>query len=189
MRPLTRRAVAGAVLLGLSAGTAEAQRRGPAVTSRTETATAVVESVDQARRTVLLRREDGSLLTMRVGPEVRNLAQVKPGDRVIVEHTEAIAARMAQPGGPAVVAADADARRALGERPGAAVADAVRVRVMIDQVFGTGDQVSFTGPSGNKRTIVVRSPEMQEFVRRLRPGDEVDVTFLDVVAVRVEPAP
>lgn len=189
MRPVTRLAAAGAVLFCLAAGAAEAQRGQPAVTTRTETATAIVESVDVARRSVLLRREDGSFLTLRVGPEVRNLPQVKPGDRVVVEHTEAIAARMAQPGGPAVVEAEADARRAPGQRPGAAVADAVRVRVKIDQVFGTGEQVSFTGPTGAKRTIAVRSPEMQAFVRRLRPGDEVDVTFLDVVAVRVEPAP
>jgi hypothetical protein len=125
---------------------------------------------------------------MRIGPEVRNLAQVRAGDRVIVEHTEAIAARMARPGEPPVVAAEAEARRPAGARPGAASADAVRVRVTIDQVFGNGDTVSFTGPTGAKRTVAVRSPEMQAFARRLRPGEQVDVTFLDVVAITVEPA-
>ena len=33
-----------------------------------------------APRHVLLRHEDGSLETVTVGPEVRNLAQVKPGN-------------------------------------------------------------------------------------------------------------
>jgi hypothetical protein len=55
-------------------------------------------------------------------------------------------------------------------------------------VFGNGDMVSFTGPTGAKRTVAVRSPEMQAFARRLRPGEQVDVTFLDVVGVTVEPA-
>jgi hypothetical protein len=173
--------------LALPMQPASAQRSAEPVTVRTERATAIVESIDQRARTVLLSREDGSLVTMKLGPEVRNLAQVKAGDRVVVEHTEAVAARMARPGEPPVVAADAFARRPEGALPGASTADVVRVRVTIDQVFGTGDTVSFTGPTGAKRTIPVRNPDMQAFARTLRPGDQVDVTFIDVVAIKVEP--
>lgn len=183
------RVLIGGVVAAAAAFPAVAQQRqAGAIVERTERAVAVVETIDQQARTVLLTREDGSLLTMRLGPEVRNLAQVRAGDRVIVEHTEAIAASMARPGEPPVVAAEADVRRPPGARPGAATADAVRIRVRIEQVFGTGDTVSFTGPGGAKRTVAVRNPEMQAFARRLRPGDEVDVTFIDVVAIRVEPA-
>jgi len=175
-------------VLALAPLPATAQRSAEPVVSSTVQATAVVESVDQRARMIVLRREDGSLVTMKLGPEVRNLAQVKPGDRVIVEHTEAVAARMARPGQPPVEAAEAFTRQPQGARPGAAKADVVRARVKIDQVFGNGDQVSFTGLTGARRTIPVRNPGMQAFVRSLRPGDEVDVTFLDVVAIRVEPA-
>jgi hypothetical protein len=167
---------------------AAAQQREPTVASRTERVTATVESVDVPSRSVLLRREDNSFVTLKVGPEVRNLPQVKPGDRVTVEHTEAVAARMAVPGQPPVVAADADARRPAGARPGAASADVVRVVVTIDQVFSGGEMVSFTGPTGAKRTIPVRNPDMQAFARRLRPGQQVELTFVDIVAVRVDPA-
>lgn len=179
-------ALAAALLLSLSAA-AEAQRD-PAVVSRTERVTATVESVDQGTRTVLLQREDGSFVSMKLGPEVRNFAQIKAGDRVIVEHTEAVAAAMARPGQPPVVAAEADTRRAAGARPGAATADVLRVRVTVDQVFSGGQMVSITGPTGNKRTVAVRNPDMQAFVRGLRTGDQVEVTFIDVVAIRVEPA-
>jgi hypothetical protein len=182
------RPLIAATLVALIATPALAQRPEGAMVSRTERATAVVETIDQQNRTVLLKREDGSLVTMRIGPDVRNLAQVKAGDRVIVEHTEAVAAQIARPGEPPVVAAEADVRRPAGARPGAATADAVRVRVTVDQVFGNGETVSFTGPGGAKRTIAVRNPDMQAFVRRLRPGEQVDVTFIDVVAIRVEPA-
>jgi len=186
-RPLSASLAIGLAALASLAAPAMAQRD-PAMVVRTERATATVETVDAERRTVLLQREDGSLVTMRLGPEVRNLDQVRPGDRVIVEHTEAIAAQMARPGGPAVAAAEAETRRPLGARPGAAVADVVRTRVTVDQVFGTGDTVSFTGPTGAKRTIAVRDPNMQAFVRGLRPGDQVDVSVIDAVAIRVEPA-
>lgn len=173
--------------LALAALPAQAQRGAQPVVSTTARTTAIVESIDQRARTVLLRREDDSLLSMKIGPEVRNLAQVRAGDRVVIEHTEAVAARLARPGGPSVEAAEAFARRPQGARPGAAVADVVRARVKIEQVFGTGDTVSFTGPAGVRRTLPIRSPEMQAFARSLRPGDEVDVTFIDVVAIRVEP--
>jgi translation initiation factor IF-1 len=182
-----RAAIIAAALLLCLAPAAQAQRD-PAVASRTERVTAIVESVDPGARTVLLRREDGSFVSMKLGPEVRNFAQIKAGDRVVVEHTEAVAAAMAKPGQPPVVAAEADTRRPVGARPGAATADVLRVRVTIDQVFSGGQMVSFTGPAGNKRTIAVRNPDMQAFVRGLRTGDQVEVTFVDVVAIRVEPA-
>lgn len=179
---------ASLVGFALASGSALAQRNAQPVVINTVQATAIVESVDQRTRMVVLRREDDSLVTLRVGPEVRNLPQVKAGDRVVVEHTEAVAARMAVPGQPPVEAAEAFTRNPAGGRPGAASADAVRVRVKIDAVAANGEQVSFTGPTGAKRTIPVRSPNMQAFARSLRPGDEVDLTFLDVVAIRVEPA-
>lgn len=173
--------------LALGALPAAAQRSAQPVVSETVRSTAIVESVDQRARMLMLRREDDSLVTMRIGPEVRNLAQVRPGDRVVVEHTEAIAARLARPGEPPVEAAEAFTRAPRGARPGAATADVLRMRVTIDQVFGNGDTVSFTEPNGAKRTIPVRNPAMQAFARSLRPGDQVDVTFLDVIAIRVEP--
>jgi translation initiation factor IF-1 len=183
------RTALAALALALAVNSPAAAQRDPAVASRTERVTAIIESVDAPTRTVLLTREDGSVVTMRLGPEVRNFAQIRPGDRVVVEHTEAVAAAMARPGEPPVIAAEADARAPLGARPGVATADAVRVRVTIDQVFSGGQMVSFTGPTGAKRTIPVRSPAMQDFVRGLRSGDQVDVTLIDVVAIRVEPAP
>jgi len=81
-------AFAGATgALGL-AGPAFAQRRGnpePAAVGAAETHTAIVETVDQTARQVLLRGDEGSLHTVPLGPEVRNLAQLRSGDTVTVE--------------------------------------------------------------------------------------------------------
>jgi hypothetical protein len=56
-----------------------------------------VESVDTSTRQVLLRTPDGARTTVVAGPEVRNLPQLKPGDRVTITYQEAIAVQMAQP--------------------------------------------------------------------------------------------
>ena len=53
--------------------------------------TAKVEAVDPAKRTVTLRGPEGGVRTIKVDERVRRLEEVKPGDEVVVRHTEALA--------------------------------------------------------------------------------------------------
>lgn len=64
---------------------------GPAPTTVThaDAGTATVEAVDQQARQVLLRGENGGLHTFHVGPEIRNLGQLRPNDPASVEFREA----------------------------------------------------------------------------------------------------
>ena len=152
-------------------------------------AVAVVESVNQRTREVVLRGQDGDRVAVTAGPEVRNLAQLRRGDRVVLTYGEALAVEMAPPGaeGPPLEVAEGAVRARPGQRPGGAVGREVRARVRIEAVDrGTG-RVAFVGPRGVRRVVTPREPEMADFVRRLRPGDEVDVTYSEAAAVRVEP--
>src|SRR5688500_8281415 len=47
---------------------------------------ATVEAINQEPREVTLRRQDGELVHMVIGPEARNLEQVEKGDRVTVTY-------------------------------------------------------------------------------------------------------
>ena len=47
--------------------------------------------------------------------------------------------------------------------------------------------VSFVGPAQIERTAEVLDPEMQSFLRTLKVGDEVDLTYTEALAVSVEP--
>jgi hypothetical protein len=53
--------------------------------------TAKVEAIDPTARTVRLRMADGSMRVIKVDERVRRLDEVKPGDEVVVRHTEAVA--------------------------------------------------------------------------------------------------
>jgi hypothetical protein len=187
---LTLATAAGA--LGL-AGPAFAQRRGnpaPAAVGAVETHTAIVETVDQTARQVLLRGEAGSLHTVPVGPEMRNLAQLRSGDTVTIEFREGLAVALANAadGAPAATVAAAGARRPAGQRPGGGVARVVTMRVTVTAVDTRANTVTFTGPLGKSRTVAVERPEMQAFIRQLRAGQQVDIAYAESVVIRANAA-
>ena len=146
--------------------------------------------MDQSTREVVLRGPEGNLVTVTAGPEVRNLAQVRRGDRVHVTYGAALAVEMAPPGGagPPAEVATGMARAEPGARPAGAVGQRVRARVRIQEVDPVTGRVAFVGPQGVRRVVTPQNPAMADFARRLRPGDEVDMTYAESVAVRVEPA-
>jgi hypothetical protein len=153
-------------------------------------ATATVESVDYANRVVVLRDERGQPFVVIASEEVRNLDQVKAGDRVVTRYREAIAAELVKPGtGVAGIQPSVTTARAIpGERPFGAVARQVRTTVKIYDVDTVANVVEFTGPSGYNRRVKVMDPKAREFIRHLKPGDEVEVTMTEAAAISVEPA-
>ena len=64
------------------------------VAVKTVTASAVVEALDPAKRTVTLRGPEGNSRTLKVAEDVK-LDAVKPGDKVTLTHTQAIATQLA----------------------------------------------------------------------------------------------
>jgi hypothetical protein len=166
----------------------------PAVVSSTVERMAVVESINLTERTLLLRGESGAqsgtLATVRVGPQVRNLDRVRAGDRVVITVTESIAASVARAGDgapPTARVAEA-ARAAPGQRPAATLDEGRRVRVRVDAVDLATSSVTFTEPDGVRKTVRVQNPRMQQFIAGLQPGEEVDVVYLEHVSLRVLPA-
>jgi hypothetical protein len=58
--------------------------------------TSIVEAIDYETRMATLRRPDGKVETIEVSDEVRNLENVKVGDQVVLQLTEAIAVDIAK---------------------------------------------------------------------------------------------
>lgn len=161
----------------------------PTVVDRLEEVEAQVEEIDLVERVVTLRCADGTALTTQVGEEVRNLDQVKVGDRVVVRYYEAVGAEFAGTESQTSRAGDAaflGARAAPGERPAAALASAERSTVTIDSVDASRNTVAFAGEDGILRRLRVFDPDAQRFIRALRKGDQVTVTYVEAYAVSVE---
>jgi predicted aconitase with swiveling domain len=165
-----------------------AQTPAPLNITETQEAVATVEAINAPKRLVTLRGADGKPMVVQVGPEVRNFAQLKTGDRVTVRFQEALMAEVIKPGTGSTAASSVVVRAAPGERPAAGVAEEVRTFVTIYDVDTVGNVVEVTGPSGFNRRIKVNDPEARRFIRGLKKGDQVEVRFQEAFAISVEPA-
>jgi hypothetical protein len=178
----------------LTPGSAEAQtapsqapfavisdRPGVVYTDRT-IATGTVESIDQANRTVTIKRSDGEMVTLKAPPEAKNFDQIKPGDSVRAEYLEAVAILVRTPSGPPQAGEKATIAVApKGEKPRAVATKTVEMTAKVEAIDYDKRTVTLMGPQGNRRMVKV-----DESVKRLnevKPGDEVVVRYTEAVAI------
>jgi len=153
------------------------------------TASATVVAVDAKTRLITLRdSQGGGTFSVQAGPQVRNFDQIQVGDSVNVRYMESLAVALAAPGTATAPpsATIVGERAAPGERPGMAVGSQITTTVKIESVDTKTNIVVFTPPGGGLRAIRVRRPEGQRFIAGLKPGDQVQITYTEAMAVGVE---
>jgi hypothetical protein len=156
-----------------------------------EEAHATVVSVDAATRVINLKGEDGRTGAYTAGPEVKNFAQIRAGDKVVVSYYRGIAAQVLPPGSAAskeVNQLDLGATAAPGSKPGAGVGSAIRGTVVVEKVDTKASTLTVLKPDGASRTVPIESAEGKAFIKKLKKGDKVDVVYAEALAVEVRPA-
>jgi Cu/Ag efflux protein CusF len=160
---------------------------GKAVAARTSKIVATVEAVDVQKRQIDLKGPKGNVVTLAVGPEVRNLAQVKVGDQVSVAYVEALSLELKKDGKELRSRTDTSgaARAPAGDKPAGVVAEQVKV---VADVAGVDTKTQIVTLRGPKRTVelYVADPEQ---VKLIKIGDQVEATYTQALAVAVEPVP
>jgi Cu/Ag efflux protein CusF len=179
----------GLLAIALPAAAAEKAPQ-KATVSETVKMTATVKGVDYDSRLITLQGPEGKAMTVEAGPEVKRLKEIKAGDVVVINYTQAIAAELKKAGTSSGVSVKEDVKRAkASEKPGVSGQREVKATVTIDAVDLKNNIVTFTGPQGNVNIVAIQRPQMREFIKTLKTGDKVDVTYTEAVAVSVEPAP
>jgi Cu/Ag efflux protein CusF len=153
--------------------------------TNTRTATATVQSIDQATRRVTLKEEDGNVTTFTAGPLVRNLDQIQAGDKVAVTYTETFTIEVKRADGsqPAVTERSTGERAEQGGMPGGSVARETTISATITAVDRESGRLTVKGPEGNMRVIQVKDPKSLESVKI---GDLVVATYGESLGVAVE---
>ena len=151
----------------------------------------VIETVDPTAREVLIRGDAGSqsgaLLTVIAGRGVQRLNELRSGNRVTVRYYQALAAQVANPLSSAPASVGMVTLERTAARPGGEVTRVRSGRVTITAVDAATATVSFTAPGGMQRTVTATNPEVQAFIRRLRVGQQVDMTYEEALAISIDP--
>jgi len=178
------------VLFALSVGVgAMAQDKDPAKKpgakrERVTTLTGTVEAVDMANRVVTIKGSRGRVVELKVGPEAKNLDQVKVGDKVVAKYYESIAYRLKKPEeAEGATAEQAVAKAKPGEVPAAVVANQVTVTATIEDISPKKTYVTLKGPEGKMVDVKVMDPKN---IEGLKVGDQVVITYTQALAIALD---
>ncbi len=127
------------VLIGLFANQAAAQEKAPSgkpgvVVVEAASITATVEAIDYDKRTVALKGPKGTVVVLKVGPDVKNFKQIKVGDRVTTKYFESTAIYLRKPDEPPFAeGASAVQVAAPGEKPGVVAIDTMELKARVSK--------------------------------------------------------
>ena len=192
-----RNLIAGVALVALSALGAAAQAqtgaavagKGPGVggVAQTVKVTATITAINAATREVTVKGPKGHEVTLLLGPEVKNFAQMKVGDTVTAEYVESVTLELKK-GGKAVVARTEQAGAATakpGEKPGALAGRQLTIVADVTAVDPATQTVTLKGP---KQTVDVKVADPEQF-KLVKVGDQVEAKYTEALAIAVEAAP
>jgi len=149
-------------------------------------ATGVVEAIDLEKRHVVIKDSHGTVIPLDYGPEVRNLEQLKVGDRATVRYASALTLTLMKDGKElrSKVESTSDRRAAAGNRPGGVVGQKVEVTA---DVIAINKKTHTITLRGTQYAVDVRVPDPDQ-LKMIKVGDQVHAVYTEAVALSVEPA-
>ena len=160
---------------------------GKAAAAQTVKASATVESVDKATRTVTLKLADGRTRSVVAGEQVRNFDQIKPGDKLTLQYVEAITIELKKDGKAVLGRQETGGmqRAAAGEKPGGVAMREVTAVADVVNVDAKKQLVQVKNDKGKVIDLNVRDPEQLKLIKK---GDQVQATYTEAIAISMEPA-
>ncbi len=172
------------LVLTLAACSSSSKSLPGAVAIESFTVTARVESVDEAKRQVILATADGRRAAYRVSKDVVNFNQIKPGDTVSATVTEELAVFVRKSDAPPSEEESAAVALApIGAKPGGVVSDTIELKARITFVDQWNHKVRLQLPDDTIRNVsVAKSIDLSN----VQVGDNVVVRLTEALALLVE---
>jgi Cu/Ag efflux protein CusF len=172
----------------VTGGTVVASEAGRAAAVRAVQISAQVVEIDQGSRTITLKGPKGKIVDVVAGDEVKNFAQIKVGDFVMVRLMQSLTLELqkTKSGAGGISECQAAVTAKPGERPAAAAGREVTAIAKVTGVDKKAKTITLKGPRGNVVMLDVQNPDHFKVVK---VGDEVEVVYTEAVAISVEPAP
>jgi hypothetical protein len=177
--------IAGGERTAAAQSTPGAAKAGPrVVVAETTSIEARLDAVDVNTRRMTVTGPRGKTLTLKVGPDVKDLDQVKPGDRLVVRYFEPLAVFVRKGGEPRAAAEGAAVQVApKGKRPVAVAVDTVEFKGTVEAIEYAKRRLTLKGPEGKTRTIKV-DPSVKRF-DEVKKGDQIVVRYTEAIVFSV----
>jgi hypothetical protein len=160
------------------------EQRAGVKSEETTVTKATVEKIDKEKREVTLKREDGTMVTIKAPETVRNFNQIKVGDIVTAKYTQSIALAVRKSNEPpSATGREAISRAPLGEKPGVQRTATMQINATIEKINREKRELTLMGPEGNTKTVKV-AEDIKRF-DELKEGDQVVITATESVAIDV----
>lgn len=186
------RATTVAALFGLVLAVAEPAVAQQELMGVAELATikATIVSVDEANRKLTLKGADGRSHVVKVGPQVQNFAQIKPGDEVVVGFYQSIGTDFREPGkgNPSTTSIDLSAWAPKGALPADAKVDTTVFTFEVVGIEPENKDLILADSSGHLQTVQLLDAKSLALLPQIKVGDKYDVVVTDALAVSVRPA-
>jgi hypothetical protein len=181
MKALVTSIIASGLLAG---GVAYAQTK--TITGETQTVNATVEAIDQSRRELTLKKDDGTYEVLSVPESVKRFDAVKVGDSLSVRYYENVVFRLKPEGEPDVNTASGGVVPAAGEKPKGTMSGQRTITAKITAIDMNVPSISFTGPNGWNYTTRVHD---KDALAKVKVGDRADITWTAAAVVAFGPPP
>jgi len=173
--------VATTLAIGSGVSTIAAAQK-PTNTAEVVSATFTITAIDAASRLVTLKDKDGASQQIVCGPEVQRFDQLKVGDKVTFRYYESIATAIRRAGSAPLAPASAGVTRTPGVKPGGTIAEQLTATVTIEAIDPKVPSVTVRTEDGSKLSFKVDNKKNLE---GYKPGDKVDVTYTQALAISV----
>ncbi|MBL8406640.1 hypothetical protein E4Q08_05535 [Candidatus Accumulibacter phosphatis] len=149
--------------------------------------TLLVDSIDKASRSVVLKNARGEHLKVIAGDDIKNFDQIKVGDHVITTYTQELMMTLKKGGGALRERIDSSQQgsAAAGQKPAAYEAKEVAFVADVQQVDRKKQTVTLRGAK-KTLTLKIKDPEQLKLISK---GDQVEGVFAEAIAIAVVPAP
>ena len=142
--------------------------------TQTVTISGTIESIDDSRHTINLRKADGGIETVHVPVNVKQFDQFKVGDHVSATYNNTVSAKMHPSGEPPVDNMAGSTSMGQEVQSGGTAAMLRTMTVTVTDVDKNAQSISVVGPNDWRYSRRVADPTLLD---KIKPGDKIDITW------------
>ncbi len=148
--------------------------------------TARVQAISRKNRILTLKFQDDKVAKVKVGPEVRNFAEIGVGDTIKAEFRDQVEIFVVGPGGKPAWDEIEEIKPTKGAKPGTAIVRAYEYSATVTTIDYATRKVTLKGPDG-KSVQLTGSQEIRRF-NEIKPGDMVVARLIEAIDIDITPA-